>query len=318
MKYKNKNIPAAWSYNTSTHSLLESIINPCELKSNEILVANKIAGINPVDWKFIQSNPLNWKDGHTPGVDGAGMVIEVGKNVDKALLGQRVAFHQSLKKQGSFARFTVLKHGRVMKVPEKMSFALAGGLPCPMLTAWQAFSKIPLKAGRNVLIVGVGSVNKIVIQLLSKAGFNVDVLSTSLSVEMSKALGVIRLLRAPEEITLNYHAIFDAVGQDSASRFVKHLKANGHIVAIQDRIDKPLDPPFTRTISYHEIALGALHDYGDSEDWTELMKAGEQLMELISSDQLIIDEPVVFSFDKLPQALAHSEETKLKTVVKVD
>ncbi|WP_028868057.1 alcohol dehydrogenase catalytic domain-containing protein [Psychromonas arctica] len=314
---KNKHI-SAWSYNTSLHSVEQSSVSHCEINANEILLENEIAGINPVDWKFIHSNPLNWEDGHTPGVDGVGRVVKVGKNVSETLLGQRVAFHQSLKKQGSFARFSVLNAGRVMKVPKSMSSALAGALPCPMLTAWQAFSKIPVKADRNVLIVGVGAVSKIVIQLLSEAGFNVDVLSKSLSIEMSKALGVLHLLRAPEEITLNYHAIFDAVGQDSASRFVKHLKANGHIVAIQDRIDKPLDPPFTRSISYHEIALGALHDYGDSEDWTELMKAGEQLMELISSNQMIIDEPVVFSFDQLPQALEHSEKTKRKTVVKID
>lgn len=313
---KRKSI-SAWSYETSTQSLLATSVSHCEINSNEILVENEMAGINPVDWKFIQSNPLNWKDGHTPGVDGVGRVVKVGKDVSESLLDQRVAFHQSLKKQGSFARFTVLNAERVMKVPENMSSALAGSLPCPMLTAWQAFCKIPVKAGRNVLIVGVGAVNKILIQLLSKEGFNVDVLSKSLSVEASEALGVRHVLRSSKNVTDVYYALFDAVGQDSASHFVKHLKANGHVISIQDRIDKPLDPPFTRTISYHEIALGALHDYGDNEDWNDLMKDGELLMELINSNQLIIDEPVVFSFNHLPQALQHSEQTKLKTVVKV-
>ncbi len=314
---KNKHI-SAWSYNTSSHLVEQSSVSHCEINANEILLENEIAGINPVDWKFIHSNPLNWEDGHTPGVDGVGRVVKVGKDVSDTLLGKRVAFHQSLKKQGSFARFSVLNAGRVMKVPESMSSALAGALPCPMLTAWQAFSKIPVKAGRSVLIVGVGAVSKIVIQLLSKAGFNVDVLSRSLSAQASQVLGIRRVLRSPEEVSDVYHAIFDAVGQDSACHFVQHLKANGHIVSIQDRINKPLDPPFTRSISYHEIALGALHDYGDSEDWAELMKDGEQLMALITANQLIIDEPVVFSFDKLPQALQHSEKTKRKTVVKID
>jgi NADPH:quinone reductase-like Zn-dependent oxidoreductase len=313
---KNKSI-SAWSYKTSTQSLLATSVSHCEINSNEILVENEIAGINPVDWKFIQSNPLNWKDGHTPGVDGVGRVVKVGKDVSESLLDQRVTFHQSLKKQGSFARFTVLNAERVMKVPENMSSALAGSLPCPMLTAWQAFCKIPVKAGRNVLIVGVSAVNKILIQLLSKEGFNVDVLSKSLSVEASKALGVRHVLRSSENVTDVYYALFDAFGQNSASHLVKHLKANGHVISIQDRIDKPLDPPFTRTISYHEIALGALHDYGDNEDWRVLMKDGELLMDLINSNQLIIDEPVVFSFENLPQALQYSEQTKRKTVVKV-
>lgn len=108
---KSKNI-SAWSYKTSTQSLLATSVSHCdvssnEISSNEIVVENEIAGINPVDWKFIQSNPLNWQDGHTPGVDGVGSVLKVGKDVSESLLGQRVAFHQSLKKQGSFARFTV-------------------------------------------------------------------------------------------------------------------------------------------------------------------------------------------------------------------
>ena len=113
---KSKNI-SAWSYKTSTQSLLATSVSHCdvssneissnEVSSNEIVVENEIAGINPVDWKFIQSNPLNWQDGHTPGVDGVGSVLKVGKDVSESLLGQRVAFHQSLKKQGSFARFTV-------------------------------------------------------------------------------------------------------------------------------------------------------------------------------------------------------------------
>ena len=102
---KSKNI-SAWSYKTSTQSLLATSVSHCdvssneissnEVSSNEIVVENEIAGINPVDWKFIQSNPLNWQDGHTPGVDGVGSVLKVGKDVSESLLGQRVAFHQSL------------------------------------------------------------------------------------------------------------------------------------------------------------------------------------------------------------------------------
>ena len=92
---KSKNI-SAWSYKTSAQSLLATSVSHCEVSSNEILVENEIAGINPVDWKFIQSNPLNWQDGHTPGVDGVGSVLKVGKDVSESLLGQRVAFHQSL------------------------------------------------------------------------------------------------------------------------------------------------------------------------------------------------------------------------------
>ncbi|WP_413691742.1 hypothetical protein [Psychromonas sp. KJ10-2] len=50
---KNKHI-SAWSYNTSRHSVEQSSVSHCEINANEILLENEIAGINPVDWKFIQ------------------------------------------------------------------------------------------------------------------------------------------------------------------------------------------------------------------------------------------------------------------------
>lgn len=312
------NDKSAWVYKSSDFSLQYDSLSEGVLSQDEILVENEVAGINPVDWKLIQSNPFGWEDGHVPGVDGVGIIVKVGKNVDEALLGKRVAYHQFLKRQGSFARYTVLNSERVMNVPAGMSSELASSLPCPMLTAWQAFQKIPTHNPKNALVVGVGAVNKILIQLLTLAGFKVDVVSKSFSIEEADRFDVREIYRDKSDVSESYFSIFDAVNEQSASHFVTHLKANGHIVAIQGRVAKPIDPPFTRTISYHEIALGALHEFGDAEDWRDLMEGGEGLMDLILSNQLRVEDPVVFEFSKLPQALKHSEETKLKTIVKFD
>ncbi|NVO59194.1 hypothetical protein HV359_02250 [Photobacterium damselae subsp. damselae] len=83
--------------------------------------------------------------------------------------------------------------------------------------------------------------------------------------------------------------------------------------AVHDRIPKPIDPPFTRTISYHEIALGALHDFGDIEDWHVLMQNGEALLKRITSSGVEVSIPVTFKFEL--NALEHSEFSKLKTVI---
>ncbi|PSB80854.1 alcohol dehydrogenase, partial [Photobacterium damselae subsp. damselae] len=59
-----------WRYQPETHSLVLGKAEIPALDDNEILVQNKAIGINPVDWKFIKANPLNWQNGHVPGVDG--------------------------------------------------------------------------------------------------------------------------------------------------------------------------------------------------------------------------------------------------------
>lgn len=304
-----------WQYRTETHSLTLGKAETSTLGDNEILVRNKAIGINPVDWKFIKTNPLNWPNGHVPGVDGAGVIVGTGSNVDTSLIGRRVAYHGSLIRHGSFAECIVLNAERVMLLPDNLSFELAAALPCPMLTAWQAFEKIPLTRQREVLIVGFGAVNNLLSQILVNAGYVVDVVSASLSEARANKLGVRQVYREQSQVSTKYFAIFDAISGENAARLVSLLKANGHIVCIQDRIPKPIDPPFTRTISYHEIALGALHDYGDNEDWHALMQNGEVLLERISKNSVEVSVPVVFKFEQMSDALEHSELTKIKTVI---
>ncbi|WP_144210552.1 alcohol dehydrogenase catalytic domain-containing protein [Shewanella donghaensis] len=304
-----------WQYQTELNSVALGKAAIPLLADNEILVLNKAIGINPVDWKFIQANPLNWPDGHVPGVDGAGVIVQVGTNLDQSLIDRRVAYHASLNRHGSFAECTVLNAGRVMMLPDSLSFELAAALPCPMLTAWQAYEKIPLTSQREVLIVGFGAVNNLLSQILINAGYIVDVVSASLSEERVKKLGIRQLYREQSQLNIKYFAIFDAVSGENSAHLVPQLRANGHIVCIQDRIPAPIDPAFTRTISYHEIALGALHDFGDINDWNALMRNGEALLERVAKGHIDISVPITFKFGQMPEALEHSELKKLKTVI---
>lgn len=82
----------SWQYDASQHSVIQRTSITRELADNEILIQNAAAGINPVDYKFIQNNPLNWTSGHIPGVDGAGIIVSVGHNVAPELIGHRVCY----------------------------------------------------------------------------------------------------------------------------------------------------------------------------------------------------------------------------------
>lgn len=305
-----------WQFEQAGASLVKQVREFSEPKAGRIVVRNYAIGINPVDWKFIDDNPRDWEKGHIPGVDGAGVVVAVGEGVDNNLLGKRVAYHHSLGENGSFADHSEVYASRVMVVPESVDFALAAALPCPMLTAWQAFSKVPVRKGADVLVSGMGAVNKLLAQMLSQAGFNVHVISGSFSQEQAGEMGVKAIHRGkPEGQT--FYALFDANGPDYAASLVPLLEANGHVVSILGRIEVPVDAPFTRTISYHEIALGALHDYGDLSQWQRLVKDGEALLEQVAEQTLVVEIPNVFEFDNLNNALQFSKEDKRKAVVAV-
>ncbi|MBJ2127484.1 alcohol dehydrogenase catalytic domain-containing protein [Alteromonas sp. IB21] len=305
-----------WQFEQAGAALVQNVREFSEPEAGRIIVRNYAIGINPVDWKFIDDNPRDWEKGHIPGVDGAGVVVAVGEGVDDGLLGRRVAYHHSLGENGSFADHSEVYASRVMVVPESVDFALAAALPCPMLTAWQAFSKVPVRKGADVLVSGMGAVNKLLAQMLSQAGFSVHVISGSFSQEQADEMGVKAIHRGkPEGQT--FYALFDANGPDYAASLVPLLEANGHVVSILGRIEVPVDAPFTRTISYHEIALGALHDYGDLSQWQRLVKDGEALLEQVAAQTLVVEIPNLFEFNDLNNALRFSKEDKRKAVITV-
>ena len=123
---------------------------------NDVVIWNEYIGLNPVDWKVIQNWPVSWATGHIPGVDGAGTVVEVGKDVRGVVPGQRIAYHQDLHRNGSFASHTAVNQKTLLRGPDILPLSLAAALPCPLMTAWQAIEKIPRMPEADVLITGAG------------------------------------------------------------------------------------------------------------------------------------------------------------------
>ncbi len=275
------------------------------VNAGQVLVRNAAIGLNPVDWKT-----LEMKTGQVPGVDGSGIVVAVSEDVDNTWLGQRVAYHQSLRQPGSFAEYTPVAARALMRLPARLDFAAAAAFPCPALTAWLALEKIPVHAGAEIAIAGAGgSVGHFLVQLAIARGFIVTTLCHPRHWNRLKALGVAHCLQAlpatlPEETNQRYFALIDSVNADHAIALASMLRANGHLICIQGRAESWPNPPFGRALSLHEVALGALHYFGDDDDWRCLTAAGEQLLNQLTVSELQPETLLTFSFDSLPQQLA--------------
>ena len=293
-----------WICKSNDHSLslkLESAAIP-PLSVDDVLVRNMAIGLNPVDWKV-----LGMKVGAVPGVDGAGIVVATGTNVPASFIGQRVAYHQDLHRAGSFAEYTPVKARALLRIPETMNYVTAASIPCPALTAWQALDKIPIKTGRALLISGAGgSVGHYLTQLAVSRGFVVSVLAHPRHRDNLIALGAHHFFDKQQLTELltqtpNFYAVIDSVNPENAFALATLVQANGHLVAIQGRSDQWPTQPFSRAISLHEVALGALHQYGNDADWLELTEAGNALMQSVASGQLKAEHTHIADFS----ALAH-------------
>lgn len=291
--------------------------DPAELKLNEIplprpeaddvLIRNVVIGLNPVDWKVLGGSLVSWQSGHVPGVDGAGVVVAVGESVSASWIGQRVAYHQSLSRHGSFAEYTPVKARAVLRVPASVSWEQAASLPCPALTAWLALEKLP-QSCQTLLVSGAGgSVANHLIQIALRRGFKVTSLSHRRHAQRLTDLGVFDCMEGPLveawDGPMVFDAVIDTVNAEHAARLVPALRANGHLVCVQDRLQASPVPPFTRTISMHEVALGALHTFGDDRAWQDLVDAAESILTSVGRGEWEPESFNVASFEHLPDHL---------------
>jgi zinc-binding alcohol dehydrogenase/oxidoreductase len=147
-----------------------------------------------------------------PGADGAGVVAEIGENVDNELLGREVIINCSLDwgdnpnfygpkfrilgmpDNGTFAEYVLVEAHTLHAKPAHLTFEEAAALPLAGLTAWRALmnrAQLSQTHAARVLITGTGGGAALfALQFAVAAGAEVWVTSGSdEKIERAKALG---------------------------------------------------------------------------------------------------------------------------------
>lgn len=147
-------------------------------KANEVLVKIKAFGVNPVE-AYIRSGNHTIKPElpYTPGSDGAGIIEQVGDEVKKWKVSDRVYIAGS--KTGTYAQHAICSEDSIHLLPENTSFHAGAALFVPYATAYAAlFFHAQAKEGDTVLVHGAsGAVGIAAVQLAKSR--NIRVLGTS-------------------------------------------------------------------------------------------------------------------------------------------
>ena len=217
----------------------------------DVLVQVKAAGINPADWQNRKNGAVYDSDGRSQkeptilGIDGVGVVVEAGREVVNARVGDEVWYVDGgyAGNPGSYAEYKVVRSDYVTAKPEKLTFVEAAALPVVALTAWEAvFEKATVSPGDHVLVHGgAGGLGHIAIQYLASLGARI---ATTVSNEAKAEL--VRVLGA--ELVINYRTesveealeawrgepganiVFDFVGHGNFSESFRHTAAYGRLI----------------------------------------------------------------------------------------
>lgn len=133
---------------------------------------------------------------HTPGIDVAGTVAEVGEDVAGWSVGDAVVGFLPMTEDGASAEYVLAPAEVLTEAPTGIPLRDAAALPSGSLTAWQAlFEQADLKAGQRVLVNGAGGgVGGYAIQLAKRAGATVIATASPRSKDTVEAFGADRIV----------------------------------------------------------------------------------------------------------------------------
>jgi NADPH:quinone reductase-like Zn-dependent oxidoreductase len=166
------------------------------------------------------------------GMDLAGVVEGVGKNVKKFKKGDEVFASTGLK-FGAHAQFFCMNENHMIaKKPKNMSFEEAAPVVNGADTALKILQKANIKNGQKILIYGAsGSIGTYAVQIAKNMGAYVTGVCSSLNIKLVKSLGADEVIDyTKQDFTKNgekYDVIFDAVGKIPHNKRKVSLAKNG-------------------------------------------------------------------------------------------
>lgn len=135
---------------------VQNIESP-KTQSGELKVKMVSSRINPVDMDLMKGFPsLKYKNPQIGGIDGTGIVLEVGENAKDFSVGDKVIFYRLFSDIGTWAEEITIPANYCAKIPSNIEVKDAGTIALPLLTAYDSLTQLNAKKGEKILIHGVG------------------------------------------------------------------------------------------------------------------------------------------------------------------
>lgn len=135
---------------------VQNIESP-KTQSGELKVKMVSSRINPVDMDLMKGFPfLKYKKPQIGGIDGTGIVLEVGPSAKDFSVGDKVIFYRLFSDIGTWAEEITIPANYCAKIPSNIEVKDAGTIALPLLTAYDSLTQLNAKKGEKILIHGVG------------------------------------------------------------------------------------------------------------------------------------------------------------------
>jgi NADPH2:quinone reductase len=203
---------------------------------DQLIVELEFSGVNFIDI-YQRQGIYPMPSPYVPGLEGSGVITEVGSAVQGFSVGDKVAWPSSL---GSYSQIHAVNAASVVKVPEGVSLDVACAAMLQGMTAHYLIASLyEVKPGDTALVhAAAGGVGQLLCQMISNRGATViGTASTAEKAEIARMAGATHVIRydtedvaekAKEFTTgIGVDVVYDGVGQATFEGSLASLKRRG-------------------------------------------------------------------------------------------
>ncbi|HSE90827.1 MAG TPA: zinc-binding dehydrogenase [Candidatus Binatia bacterium] len=317
----------------------EDADEPRLTQPKEVVVKLKAASLNHIDiWNRLGATGIVVKMPHILGADGAGMVVELGKEVENVKAGDAVCLYPAMgcgrceycltgrdfmcihlrvlgeRLEGTYAEYVKLPAENCFPIPAGLSFEEAAAFPLVCLTLWRMLiTNAQLKPGETLLIIGIGGgVASAALQVAKNIGAQVIVTSGSdQKLERAKKLGADHGINHHEQdfvqevntLTRNrgVDVVIDCVAGEVWRKSLAALARGGRLVTCGATAGGQPNDDLTAIFSKHLKIYGST--LGSREEF-------RQLLSFMAVKKIKPTIDCVFPLEEAAAAQRHLEEAK--------
>jgi len=292
-----------------------------EMQENDVLIKHTAIGLNYID-TYHRSGLYTMPVPLTLGIEGAGIIIEAGENVNDLNVGDRVAYASP--PTGSYAEAKVMPADRLVKIPDNISDEIAAAIMLKGMTVEYLVRRTyNVKAGQTVLFhAAAGGVGLIACQWLKAIGAKViGTVGSEEKAALAKANGCEHTILYREENFVDkvkeitngegVPVVYDGIGKDTALKSLDCLSPLGMLVVFGNSSGNapPIETGLLAAKGSLFLTRPTLMTYNAKRE--DLVESAHQLFNMVESGKVNIS--INARYDLKDAAQAHKDLESRKT-----
>lgn len=246
-----------------------------------------------------------------PGLEGAGVVEELGFGVKEVKVGDRVAYAYG---RGSYAEAINVAAKNLIPLPANFNFEQGAAFPLQGMTAQYLLHEFhKIKPGETILIhAAAGGMGGLLVPWAKHLGARViGTVSTNEKAKIAKASGADEVIIYTEEDFVKESKrltngrgpdlILDSVGKDTFTKDLDAVSSRGHIV-LYGSASGAAEPLLPSSLQQRSVTIsgGTLFNFLDTRE--ELMMRANEVLQGIKEGWLKLNVEHVLSFKDAAKA----------------